>query len=909
MITVTNTNNAGAGSLRQAIADAAVGEQIVFGVTGTIALGSELFIDKNLKINGPGIGSMILTGGGAVRVFNVDSGVVEITGLMVINGAASEGAGIHNEGTLTLINILVAGCASSDDGGGIWNGSTVNMEDCTVSNCTAVANGGGIHNTGTLNITDVNVASCSNSGDGGGVWNNGTYTHLRGTINENNSNGLTGGGGVYNAGTFSPADMTIRDNISNGNGGGIGNFFGTVEMVRCTTSGNGLGIYNSIGTVNLDNSTVSGHTGAGIYTTAGGVCDLKHATITANEFGYIQEAGALLTMQNTIFCGNTSTDIEGETAELISGGNNIFGVELNPVTPGPDDQQGVAAAAVALGPLQDNGGPTFTHALLTGSVAIDAGNSAAAPATDQRGAGFPRVIDGTIDIGAYESDLEVCLTFTGELPSWVTISGDCLIGAAGTFSGDTQEAANAAAQAALNAFAEAALESGDLVCASAPCSSRESEIVDGELTAASPQTTFRGLPGIFYSHTFPISVVAGQNLSIWCGSADFDVWLILLDSSQTTEIDHDDIHGFFRVGDLDNGVLNYTPGSSGTLYVQVTTFTAEETGVFRAIVSQGHEYANTPIQSPWTSIYVASTGKVFVAGPYERENGGAFVYVIDPVTNAMNSVATYAAPSKGRPVLFYNPNDDSVWTMADDGGSVFFVRLNPNTGAVIETFAAPPSNFFFPAYVPGVNKLFAGKQDNVSTNKIAVYNCLSRSAEPDITIFDSGQETIGVYIPEIDRVVLETSGAGGYQILNPNDNTLSGKIASSIFIRYGFYKDGLYYGFEGSGNFGTKIMAVTLTTGAETHSIVDANKKWGIFYDACRDCLQVVTSATFNYSITALNLDDFSMIDTVNIGEIGEFNQWPSLINALNVHRAYFIIGGNVLSPGPPMIGTAFKIA
>ena len=55
-----------------------------------------------------------------------------------------------------------------------------------------------------------------------------------------------------------------------------------------------------------------------------------------------------------------------------------------------------------LGPLADNGGPTQTHALLPGSPAIDAGDNTDAPEWDQRGIGFPRIVNGTIDIGAFE---------------------------------------------------------------------------------------------------------------------------------------------------------------------------------------------------------------------------------------------------------------------------------------------------------------------------------------------------------------------------------------------------------------------------------------------------------------------------------------------------------------------------
>src|SRR5206468_12343358 len=83
-----------------------------------------------------------------------------------------------------------------------------------------------------------------------------------------------------------------------------------------------------------------------------------------------------------------------------SGGFNLVGATNVLIAPGPMDRFNVTSADLKLGPLQDNGGPTFTHALLCGSPAIDAGDNTDAPDTDQRG--LPRIINGVIDIGAYE---------------------------------------------------------------------------------------------------------------------------------------------------------------------------------------------------------------------------------------------------------------------------------------------------------------------------------------------------------------------------------------------------------------------------------------------------------------------------------------------------------------------------
>ena len=121
-IQVTNNNDSGAGSLRQAIADAGAGDEITFAgtVTGTITLTSgELSINKNLTITGPGAHVLTITGNNASRVFYVQHGVeVTISGLTVANcDITFAGGGILNEGTLTLNSSIVSGNKAGNPGG------------------------------------------------------------------------------------------------------------------------------------------------------------------------------------------------------------------------------------------------------------------------------------------------------------------------------------------------------------------------------------------------------------------------------------------------------------------------------------------------------------------------------------------------------------------------------------------------------------------------------------------------------------------------------------------------------------------------------------------------------------------------------------------------------------------------
>jgi hypothetical protein len=149
-------------------------------------------------------------------------------------------------------------------------------------------------------------------------------------------------------------------------------------------------IYADSGSVTITNSTITANTasqGGGVYR---GVATLQvvHSTISGNVTTGGNGSGPgifgnIAYLQNTIVAGNTGSnkDIDGV---ITTGAFNLIGGDPK------------------LGPLQDNGGPTPTMALLPGSPAIDAGDNTNAPEWDQRGPGFPRIVNGTLDIGAFE---------------------------------------------------------------------------------------------------------------------------------------------------------------------------------------------------------------------------------------------------------------------------------------------------------------------------------------------------------------------------------------------------------------------------------------------------------------------------------------------------------------------------
>jgi hypothetical protein len=206
------------------------------------------------------------------------------------------------------------------------------------------------------------------------------------------TNGTSGesGGGVSNAGTLTVVQSTISGNTASagGGGGGISNNGGTVTIINSTISGNTAGVGGGIlnttpGTVTLVNSTINANTAIAGAGSGGGIFNGQSAT---------------LNFTNTIIAGSPSG---GDCVNNGTIGTN----DHNLVQDGSCSPAGTGNPK--LGPLQNNGGPTFTHALLTGSPAIDAGDDAVLNfpfnlSTDQRGEGFPRKACAHVDIGAYE---------------------------------------------------------------------------------------------------------------------------------------------------------------------------------------------------------------------------------------------------------------------------------------------------------------------------------------------------------------------------------------------------------------------------------------------------------------------------------------------------------------------------
>ncbi len=383
--------------------------------------------------------------GSGIMVQN-SSVAVTVTNSTFFSNAAIYGGGIGNFGALAVTHsTLMSNTASA--GGGIGNFGTLTVQTSTFSgNLAPVGGGGGFYNANTGSVTMTNSTLSGNSGSwGGGIGNFGALMVQTSTLSANSATG-TSGGGLYNSGgTLTVIGSTFYSNSATTSGGGFYNYSSTVTVTGSTfysnsaTSGGGLynwggmltvqnstlssnsvtssggGVYVANGTVTLENSTLSSNksTGSGSAVTAGGSNSpcavgnviLKNATLAGGAGGNsaarvtAATCGGLptLTLVNTLVSRGTETNAFNVAPGSIitDGGHNLTTDGSGPNTPA-----GITVYAdLGLGSLGNYGGDTFTIPLPPGSPAIDAGDAAQCPATDQRGQVRN---DLHCDIGAYE---------------------------------------------------------------------------------------------------------------------------------------------------------------------------------------------------------------------------------------------------------------------------------------------------------------------------------------------------------------------------------------------------------------------------------------------------------------------------------------------------------------------------
>ena len=318
-----------------------------------------LTISFSLMLIGSGASTTIVDGGGINTVITISGTTshVTVSRLTIRNGCSNgppfclgSGGGISNGGTLAVNNSTVSGNSGSS-GAGIYNGGTLSINKSTIS---------GNIGTGTPER-------------GGGIYNGGAATINNSTVNENTIRGNSAvyafGGGVISVGRLTVNNSTISGNSVTlfGYGGGIAN-----------------GVNAPAGTLTINNSTISENSVPSSAIGGGGI------RFTA-------------TLQNTIVANNSGGNCSGTMTSIGYNLSSDNTCNFN----GPGDLNNTDPK---LGPLQNNGGPTQTQALLSGSPAIDGGNPGGCTdgsghllKTDQRGKPRPDKEDtGGCDMGAYE---------------------------------------------------------------------------------------------------------------------------------------------------------------------------------------------------------------------------------------------------------------------------------------------------------------------------------------------------------------------------------------------------------------------------------------------------------------------------------------------------------------------------
>lgn len=475
-ITVTNTNDSGSGSLRQAIVDVCSGGTVNFGASlagQTIVLGSNLIIDHDLTIDGSRLSSNIKIDGASVLqilvgvqqghsatirnldFLNAQYGIFSSGAIHVMNSSfVGNDTGIFGGAQSTVIN-------SNFSGNGI---GIVNFRVLQVMNSTFTNNRRGIYNEKVYDLSLPGEATIIGSNFSrnkqSGIYNQHgvlTVTESRFTDNE-----AEYGGGIMNNGSATISNSQFTNNIAVEHGGGINGLILTVTA--STFSGNqagknGGGIYSS-GGLDLASSTFvnnrAGSSGGGIFvrvsslisnstfynnsaTQGGGI---YHDQFSENGFSTFTNstiAGSLggglyinrgnLQLLNTILADSvTGPDCYTVSTATITGDHNL--IETNASLPNKCDVPSVTNDP-KLDALANHGGSTQTMALYPGSPAIDTGNDASCPNTDQRGVTRPQ--GAHCDIGAYEADGSFVPTPTSTppysyQPLYLSLSGSQTVG-------------------------------------------------------------------------------------------------------------------------------------------------------------------------------------------------------------------------------------------------------------------------------------------------------------------------------------------------------------------------------------------------------------------------------------------------------------------------------------------------
>ena len=443
-ITVNGDGTVGTCSLADAITSANTDTATGYCPAGSDADTITLTVDVTLAAALPAVASDITIEGGGHTIHGDDTFTVltvQSGGNLMLNQATISGAAIPGPrpaGTPTHNR-----ASSGDRDSALAHHSGKPTHDRAGINRPDDASSGGIYNSGTLTVTNSTITGHT-AGYGAGIFNAGAATVTDSTISYNTANYSGGGIANANGGDTTVTNSTLSGNAANNstegsaNGGGMVNYGGTLLVQNSTISGNTA----------LASTTYSTARGGGISTYSGSLT-LTHSTIANNNaFGdYSSEGGGIhgaATISNSIVVSNTlGPVVENDCAmSLSSGGYNIESGESCGFDPNnaAGDQWDVLPDSLKLLPLANNGGPTWTHALDNGSVALEkipegANGCGTTFTTDQRGEVRPGTRNSQTtkmcEIGAWEAQIADPTAITLRDLTATTAASPSVIGAVG----------------------------------------------------------------------------------------------------------------------------------------------------------------------------------------------------------------------------------------------------------------------------------------------------------------------------------------------------------------------------------------------------------------------------------------------------------------------------------------------
>jgi CSLREA domain-containing protein len=833
-LTVTSLANSGPGTLRDQVAAAAPGDTINFSVTGTIELTGSvgLSISKDLTIAGPGAGSLTVMGGngGGLSTFTINGGIVGISGLTLSNGV-----GTNTTNAAGQIDLL---------GGAIYmTGGTVTLTGCTLSNNDATYGGAIYQNGGSLAVTGCTISN--NKVDLGG---------LTGFLNQSSA----GGGGIYTKNGF----LTVTNSSISGNSSGdqfpdsqpaygfAGGIFcgegSTTTITSSTISGNsannptdisnnfGGGIFN-LGTLTIRNSTISGNMcrcptigvgtiygGGGIFNFGVGVLTVSNSTITGNygqTGGGIRSYGPLI-LFNSIVVDNDSrndgTDIYSDGVTAVSSDYNMVrsSYVFDPATqqnttllPGTHNvvlNPNPLHQSAFLAPLANNGGPTQTHRLLADSPAADAGDpnfDTTNMPYDQRGPGSPRVRNGRVCIGAFES--EVNQSGSNFIVNTLDDHDD---GIAGVSDCTLREAVNYAPAGATITFSMTgtiALTGGEMVLA---------KNLTFQGPASAPGITLSGnnLSRIFTIH----STVALSNLTLSGGNgvgvtSSGSGGAISIDNGYTLSVANSTFSGNSVTGS--SGAIR----NAGTLTVTNSTFSGNSAAVAGGAIRSGGTLTVTNSTFSGNSCSGSlGGGGLFSGGTLTLSNN----IVAGNTAPAGPDILTIAAASGGDYNLVGDPSGATLAGTHNITGQAANLGALANHGGPTQTFALLAGS---PALNAGSNALIPG---GVTTDQRGFARVESGTVDIGAFEVDVTPPTIGISAPS--STIANAGSAVNYTVnysdagfssstLSAGDVTLNrtgtADATVSVDAGSGTTRTVTLGGITGNGTLGISIAAGTAT--------------------------------------------------------------------------------------------------